>query len=444
MVAPEPTPPPGRPRVSKRRRARKVVEVAHRWTAFGFGIALLLVVLSGVVLTFAPEIDHWKNGSKYDTQPTHHPISIRKVLATVKRERPDFGSQDVVLDDGVYFVYSKDHHRRAFVDPASGEFLGVINEDTGFMGLMRNIHLCALACKEYPGYVSFLDHRVEDSFVPAFGNDNLTWGTLILAVLGLLLIFLCLCGIWLWWPSIKRFGRGFRIRRGSNYKLTYDLHKLIGIVSIPFLLMWGWTGAGFELKQLEDAWYLVMPGDKIVGGHKPLESNPQAKRVFEPEARDGKVNFAEARAIGQRVAGPDARFVSVLAPAAYARQFLGQMAGRKGSYSMWFSRGSNPYEYGELPANLRIVVDRYSGRHEITYPLDPTDRPLGRTIWEDWNFGVHAGTFANTGWRIFWGVFGLAVLLLAVTSTITWSIRWRRKRTKGKGAGRRLQAEASE
>ncbi|HYH61928.1 MAG TPA: hypothetical protein VD766_08685, partial [Solirubrobacterales bacterium] len=83
------------------------------------------------------------------------------------------------------------------------------------------------------------------------------------------------------------------------------------------------------------------------------------------------------------------------------------------------------------------------GRSAITYPANPVDRPISQTIWEDWNYSVHAGFFANAGWRIFWGIFGLAVLLLAVTSIITWIIRFRKRRAKGKKAGQALAADAA-
>jgi uncharacterized iron-regulated membrane protein len=100
-----------------RRRARKVVEVTHRWVAFALGLALLAVVISGVVLTFGPEIQQWENGSKYDTTETGDPIAPTEALAVVKEERPEFGAQDVVVDDGVYFVYDEDYERQAYVDP---------------------------------------------------------------------------------------------------------------------------------------------------------------------------------------------------------------------------------------------------------------------------------------------------------------------------------------
>ncbi len=391
----------------------------------------MLVVLSGVVLTYGPEIQHLINGKQYSGTETDNPISSSEAREAVQAELPDFKTRDVILDDGVYSVYDSTYLERAHVDPATGEVLGTTNEGTGFMGLMRNIHFCALSCKDYPGYVPFLEEKVKHSFVPTFGNNAITWGGLILGVLGLVLIFLSLGGLYLWWPKIKRFARGFQIRRSSRYKFNYDLHKVVGFAAIPFLIMWGWTGAGFELKQIEDVWYGVLPGGTIAEEVPFLESDPKGERSFEPEAADGVVTADEAQAIGERVVGDDAWMTSIL-PA----------AGKTGVHDLWFADDSDPYEYGSWPGDVEIQVDRYSGKSRSVYPSE-TDH-LSQEIWQDWNYSVHAGFFANPGWRVFWLVFGLAVLLLAVTSVITWYIRWRKRKRSGKKAGAALATEAVE
>ena len=414
------------------RRARKVVVVTHRWVAFTAGIALLLVVLSGVVLTYGPEIHQLINGQEYAGTETDDPISPTEARAALKEEMPDFKGRDVIYDDDVYSIYDSTYLQRAYVDPGTGEVLGIAREDTGFMGLMRNIHFCALSCEDYPGYVPFLNEKVKHSFVPTFGNNAITWGGLLLGLLGLVLIFLSLGGLWLWWPSIKRFARGFQIRRSTRYKFNYDLHKVVGFAAIPFLIMWGWTGAGFELKQIEDLWYAVLPGDKIEKETPFLESDPKQERSFEPEAADGVVTPDEAQVIGERVAGDDARMTSILAA-----------SGKTGVHDLWFADASDPYEYGIWPGDLEVQVDRYSGKSRIVYPA-VMDGHLSETIWQDWNYSVHAGFFANPGWRIFWLVFGMAVLLLAVTSVITWLIRRRRRKRSGRDAGAKLAAEAAD
>jgi uncharacterized iron-regulated membrane protein len=66
---------------------------------------------------------------------------------------------------------------------------------------------------------------------------------------GVFLIFLVISGIWIWWPGLRRFASGFvgAPWRGG-YVRDLDLHKLVGIVAVPFLLLWGVTGAAWPEK----------------------------------------------------------------------------------------------------------------------------------------------------------------------------------------------------
>ena len=73
------------------------------------------------------------------------------------------------------------------------------------MGFLYNLHLCGLSCKDYAGYIPFLEKPAH-----ILGNEELTVGGLILAVTGLLLLLLAATGLVVWWPSIRRFARGFR------------------------------------------------------------------------------------------------------------------------------------------------------------------------------------------------------------------------------------------
>ncbi len=49
----------------------------------------------------------------------------------------------------------------ARVDNTSGELLGTITRGGGVIGLISNLHTCALGCEESPGYVPFLGKPVQ-------------------------------------------------------------------------------------------------------------------------------------------------------------------------------------------------------------------------------------------------------------------------------------------
>jgi uncharacterized iron-regulated membrane protein len=97
-------------------------------------------------------------------------------------------------------------------------------------------------------------------------------------------------------------------------------------------------------------------------------------------------------------------------------------------YSAYVAEGTDAFEHGLWPGDVAVRVDRYSGRAKPGYG-DPTDeQPVAQTLWEEWNFPIHAGVPVNGVWRIGWILFGLAPLLLAITGVTTWLIRRRRRK----------------
>ena len=231
---------------------------AHHGSPLATGLVLLVVVVSGVALVLDPEIDQWLHGDLYRSTETEHPLSAQGAVAVLKSERPEIVPDDVIWNRGHWEVYFDEYTRQAHIDPGTGELNGIGTHDTGVMGFHFYLHMCALSCPEYPGHIGFLEKPAH-----VLGNEELTVGGLILAVTALVLLALCISGLVLWWPGIKRFARGLRVRKGKGrYAFNYDLHKVAGFAVLPLLAMWAITGAGFELKQVEEAWYGLLPGDK--------------------------------------------------------------------------------------------------------------------------------------------------------------------------------------
>jgi uncharacterized iron-regulated membrane protein len=204
-------------------------------------------------------------------------------------------------------------------------------------------------------------------------------------------------------------------RGGGNYKLNYDLHKVVGFVALPFLAMWAITGINFELpKQTEAAWFAVTPGD------------PQPESDFEFESKPAtgpEVTMGEAIASATAAAPSGSTLEAVNNP----------NRGEKTSYyELWFSHGVDPWTYGFYPGNYGVFVDRYSGRAERYWP-NPANDTVTSNFWQDWTTTLHMGNVV--GWipRLGWLAFGLTPLLLAFTGIATWLLRRRLRRRKGGG-----------
>jgi uncharacterized iron-regulated membrane protein len=402
------TPPkqvPVRRRLRRRWRAvRRVLVFTHRWLALILGLALLAVVISGVVLLYEQEINRVVNPGLYDTTSSDDPLTHSEARAALRRADPSFKPSDIVDSHGVYLIYDQDYEKQAYVDPGSGRLLGIDDPRDGVMGFLYNLHLCGLSCKGYTGYIPFLEKPAH-----ILGNEELTVGGLLLAITGLMLLYFAATGLVTWWPGIKRLARGLRLRtsRGS-YAFNYELHNVVGLAAIPFLVMWGFTGAHFELKQFSELWYAVLPGQ--AGEEREVLSKPLKGR---------SVSMDEAAAIAQRKV-PDGRLVSMSVP---------DMKAKDSTFFSYLAVGNDPYDHGVYPGNVGVTIDRYSGAATITYP-SPENPPLSQQIVDDWFYPLHAGTFVNGWWRVVWLVIGLTPLVLAVTGVVTWLIRRRKRRRK--------------
>jgi uncharacterized iron-regulated membrane protein len=426
---PAANPDPVRPAAPRRRRwrPRLVLAKAHRWGSFGLGLLLLTIVLSGVVLLLAPEIEQMTQPGLYENDPGPARVLPGQALASVHRQLPglDLAGATVVRNRGAWEVLTEEDEI-VRVDDASGRVLGSVDREHGVMAFLANLHECALGCEGMSGYVWFLAKPAQiDGFDLSLGNEG-TWGGLILLVAALGLLVLVVSGFVLWWPGRKRLRRGFKVRRGvGRYKFQYDLHKVVGFVALPFLAMWALTGINFELpNQTEAAWYAITPGD------------PQPDSAFEFESRPGS-----GPGIGMRAAIHDARaavpsgseLVSVNHPD----------PGEKTSYyELWWSHGVDPYAYSTFPGNYGVYVDRYSGR-AVRYWPDPANGSVTSGFWQNWTGPLHMGMVV--GWlpRLGWVGFGLAPLLLAITGVTTWLLRRRLGRRRGGGGSGGAAAAAA-
>ncbi len=400
-------------------RPRLILAKGHRWASLALGLLLLVIVLSGVVLLLAPEIEQVTRPELYENDPGPARVRPEEALATVRADAPalDLTGATAVRNRGAWEVWTS-AGKIARVDDASGRLLGTVDREHGVMGFLANLHECALGCEEMSGYVPFLGKPAQiDGFDLSLGNEG-TWGGLILLLTAVLLLALVLSGLVLWWPGRRRLRRGLTVRRGrGRYKFQYDLHKVVGFVALPFLAMWALTGINFELpKQTEAAWYALTPGD------------PQPESDFEFESRPGSgpgIGIPAAIRSARAALPAGSELVSVNSP----------NRGEKTSYyELWWSHGVDPYAYGTFPGNYGVYVDRYSGR-AVRYWPDPANGSVTSGFWQNWTGPLHMGFVV--GWlpRLGWVAFGLAPLLLAVTGVTTWLLRRRLGRRRERPPG---------
>jgi uncharacterized iron-regulated membrane protein len=365
------------------------------------GLFVLVECVSGAVLLMAPELMRVGQGHRYHHTAAADPLTAVEALALVKKLRPDLAPIEVRRFRGVWTVSGDEDagfDQTAFVDPGARVINDVGVMEPAYLRFFDNLHECALGCDDAPGYLPFMDATL--------------WGdlevrSLVLGSLGLLLTFLCVSGAVIWWPTIRKFATGFRIRRGrGSYARDLDLHKVVGILSIPMLVMWGVSGVNFEFDWPAKVYYWVLPGS-------------EPPRTEDPEPGTGKqlsLRQAQAVAVGLH---PNARVVGV---------DVDEPRAKGGSYEFRMVEGFDVGKDSTSPGNVRVTVDSHGGG--VRDRGNP-DGPVTTQYWESWQDGLHFGSFVPWGPRLLVGVvFGLAPVLLGITGVSIWLVKRRSRRNR--------------
>lgn len=188
---------------------------------------MLLLCITGLPLIFHHEIDH-ALGRSVDPPMLANPVaeraSIESIVSAAKARRPGDAVQFLVGDPDepdVWFVrlgttpLSEDISAFYTYDARTGELLGDYPLGSGFMDLMLRLHV--------------------DMFA------GLT-GTLFLGFMGLLLAASIVSGTVLYAPFMRKLAFGTVRRERSTRVKWLDLHNLLGIVTLVWLMVVTLTG----------------------------------------------------------------------------------------------------------------------------------------------------------------------------------------------------------
>jgi uncharacterized iron-regulated membrane protein len=200
---------------------RKVLFNLHLYAALPAGAFIAVLGVTGSIMAFEPEIDrllHWK---LWHVEPRGRALSIAATGEAVSRAFPGerlygYGvpnapdlSRQVELQRGMVYV-----------NPYTGDVLGVQKPGMDFLGYVHQLHLRLLI------------------------RDDADTGKMIVSWAGVAMLFLLLSGVYLWWP----YKRVAIERRESSKRFWFDVHAVTGIFSFAFLLLLTVTGLaiGFE------------------------------------------------------------------------------------------------------------------------------------------------------------------------------------------------------
>lgn len=374
---------------------RKILFQAHLWIGLTLGLLVSIVSLSGSVIVFQPEIDRLLNPSLLTAQGEGEPVSLDRVVEAAFDAYPSDAPPSFSMfnfprhENGVFQVLMKEGFDpddgpflEAMVDPRSGQVLGIRDTESPFVYWMIKLHSTLL-----------IDEEQHGEAIAA-----------LIASLGLL--FFIASGLYLWWPGIRRFARGFRLRLrlGPNIALR-DGHRVFGALSLLFLVLPIVTGL-----------FIVFPQTM----ERPVRAALEVREVPPPPATvsDGTMSPAAALARAQAVV-PDGEATGFAPP-----------EGPDGYYRFRFRRPGEPYQHY---TNGRVEV--LVGQSAAAAPLvrDEAAWRLGERLLRVWMFPTHTGEIFGLPGRLLIFVAGLIPPFLFVSGLATWLLRTRASASRRAG-----------
>lgn len=343
------------------------------------GLGLLIIGLTGSLLIFSKEIDGLLRpdvvhvavpagagrlpmddlvGKMAATFPGH------QLMGWVPAEEP-------TASDRVWLKLPEEdeHWLSAHIDPYTGKVLSRPAESTEtFTGWLLELHYTLLA-----------DHV----------------GLAAAGVFALFLFLLGVTGVWLYRDFFRNF---FRLRWKSSTRILFsDLHKFVGINSVVFNLILGFTGAWWNLSHVIGHLVEEHPAEEVAGA---APQDPAAWASIDDLLADAS----------QRIEG------------GFRANYLGFPNAPENAF----------YFYGEHGG---AGVLRSPHGSMVSYAVDGTFREASDiregSLWAqiyDSFAPLHFGTFGGWPVRVLWCLGGLAPGILAVSGFLIWRGRHRKEK----------------
>lgn len=365
-----------------RKRWRGLWLSIHRWLGLAAGLLFVLLGLTGSFLVFHHAIDAWLNPSLLHRSEAKTSRSLEEIFDSARLVGEQDGQRLKFADaphqeNGVWNVWFQTNRKGApfhhvYVDPATAKVTG------------QRVRGAYLATWIYKLHIELFAGRR---------------GAIVVGISGILLIISLASGLYLWWPLWKHSWRSaFAVRSGS--RRMFDLHKVLGLVSIPLLLVIAFSGV-----------YMVFPDwfepiGELVSSKADTQRPPL---VSQPVEGATPIHIDQAVEIGlSRL--PGAELCRIYFP-----------ANEKGVYAI---RVRQPEDIRRTMGSSRVWVEQYSG--EVLAVRDWNQQSAVDTFFA-WQFPLHNGeAFGLIGrWLVF--VAGLLPAVLYLTGFWLW---WRKGQSK--------------
>lgn len=199
---------------------RKYIRFIHRWLGLVAGVVVLIVALTGSILSFEEEgREYFQHDYYHITPPGTARLPLDQLVDSFRVYNPKTKINSIRFKetmDAAFVFYTKD--RYVFMDPYTARIITTLPLNRDFFTVVRIIHT--------------------ELYLGETGKTIIHWNVL-------LFFFSCISGLILWWPRKWRFVRQavrIDLRSGNAKRVNYDLHRALGFYALPVLLVISCTG----------------------------------------------------------------------------------------------------------------------------------------------------------------------------------------------------------
>jgi uncharacterized iron-regulated membrane protein len=349
---------------------RKWVLKIHLWVGLASALFLIVLGLSGAVIAFENDYDHWFHPGLWYVTPQPQRVAQQALVDIVQQKFAPAKVTDILMQDSqedLAQAYFLSNDLEVFVNPYNGAILGTRDHQPRLNAVIGTIHQL---------HIRLVRIRVGKTDV----------GKILVEIAGLEMLIMIPTGFWLWWKK-KQLTIGWK----SPWKrINWNLHSVVGIYTVLFFSLATITGFFISFEQ---PLYWITHSSPLKRVPDP-RSTPTAG-VQQPPDLDSVLHASND-------ALPDATTVAVSLP-----------EGPKGVY---FIQKRVPRDRSRS-VHSAVYVDQYSGKSIKVEDFNTISAGY-RAV--RINRSIHTGDYWGLPSRIVLSLSSLLLSVMAITGIIIW------------------------
>ncbi|UZT96250.1 PepSY-associated TM helix domain-containing protein [Chryseobacterium fluminis] len=368
----------------------------HLWFGLSVGLVVFIVSLTGTMYVFKDEIQNRLRKEAIFVKKetiTQTPLSIeilREKVDLEVNEKFPVSSVEIPLNKNKsykFLYYEKDKeawnyfdevkiNKLVYVNPYTGEILGIYNEKYDLFPILKSIHWSLLLKAD--------------------------WGKYVVGIPVVLFMIMLVTGIVLWWPKNKKMRKGrfsFDWKNVKTWKRkNYDLHNVLGFYASFIALLMSISGIYFSYPWVKNAFNFTLTGSAELPKEKEIKSpdslSAKNNSVFDLTAQETRKMYSASSSFriplnGKNKKGKELKNLPVTV------------------YG----------EDGKFAVRHQLAFDRYSGKLLSNKPHQQLNNA---EKYANANYDIHTGSYFGMAGKIIWFIAGLICTSLPVTGFLIW------------------------